>query len=380
MTGKKPPFAANEGSAPSFSRPPGPLLWIFGVLVVLGLTGFSGGIILLVPLFTKAGISNAPQPALPALPITRPPASGTGDFDSRMATAAAMQAREDYAGALVAFADLSRDFPANPKPVERMEMIAALLRSNGFAMTPAKFAALRTALEKAAGSGVVSAQMLLGEQLRSTSPPDSLRYFKEAARSGQTEAMTQAGLMLSNGRGTSAPDLQLAVGWFERASAAGDDDAMTALAECLIYGKGIQKNLPRAVELLQKAAALHHPLALNLLGDLYARGTGVPQNFPQAYKLFSQSAAQGFGDGIANVGALTMRGEGTPADPGKAIAIWKAGIDRGFPSCMVNYAKALESGQGIPADPSLARHWYVRAARGGNEEAIQWCREHKTAF
>lgn len=261
-----------------------------------------------------------------------------------------------------------------------MEMIAALLRSNGFSMTPAKFSALRRALEKAAASGVVSAQMLLGEQLREIAPSDSLRYFKDAARSGQTEAMTQAGLMLSNGRGTSAPDLRLAVGWFERASAEGDADAMTALAECLIHGKGIQKNPQRAGELLQRASALHHPLALNLLGDLHARGIGVPQNYQEAYELFSRSAAQGFGDGIANLGALTMRGEGTRANPAKAIAIWKAGIDRGFPSCMVNYAKALESGQGVPADRDLARYWYILAARGGNEEAIQWCREHKTTF
>ncbi len=378
MNGKKPNLAALERPVPSVIRPRGLLLWIFAGLFLFGFAGFLGGIILLVPLFTGGGTAVAPE--LRTAPVSPEPDSKSGDFDGRMAAAAAMQQREDYAGALLAYAGLSRDFPAERKPGERMEMIAALLRSNGFSMTPAKFSALRRALEKAAASGVVSAQMLLGEQLREIAPSDSLRYFKDAARSGQTEAMTQAGLMLSNGRGTSAPDLRLAVGWFERASAEGDADAMTALAECLIHGKGIQKNPQRAVELLQRASALHHPLALNLLGDLHARGIGVPQNYQEAYELFSRSAAQGFGDGIANLGALTMRGEGTRANPAKAIAIWKAGIDRGFPSCMVNYAKALESGQGVPADRDLARYWYILAARGGNEEAIQWCREHKTTF
>jgi TPR repeat protein len=297
-----------------------------------------------------------------------------------MSAADALQKREDFAGALHAYAEIARAFPSERKPGERMEMIAALLRSNGFVMTPAKFTALRPALQEAAACGVVSAQMLLGEQLRNLSPADSLQYFKAAARSGQTEAMTQAGLMLSNGLGTSAPDMKLAVGWFERAAAEGDTDAMTALGECLILGKGTQKNPRRAAELLRTASAFHHPLALNLLGDLYARGIGVPQNFQEAYELFSRSAAQGFGDGMANVGALAMRGEGTPANPAKAIAIWKSGIEQGFPSCMVNYAKALESGQGIPADAALARHWYIRAARGGNDEAIQWCSDHKTAY
>ncbi len=317
---------------------------------------------------------QSPAPA-PAFPVSK-----SGDFDERMSAADALQKREDYAGALHAYAEIGRAFPADRKPAERMEMIAALLRSNGFVMTPGKFSTLRPALQEAAACGVVSAQMLLGERLRDLSPADSLQYFKDAARSGQTEAMTQAGLMLSNGLGTSAPDMKLAVGWFERAAAEGDTDAMTALGECLILGKGTDKNPRRAAELLRTASAFHHPLALNLLGDLYARGIGVPQNYQEAYELFSRSAARGFGDGMANVGALTMRGEGTPANPAKAIAIWKSGIEQGFPSCMVNYAKALESGQGIPPDAALARHWYIRAARGGNDEAIQWCRDHKTTY
>lgn len=333
----------------------------------------------MIPLFVKPTPpalsipeSAAPEPALPV--------SRSGDFEEQMSAAEALQKRENYAGALHAYAGIDRAFPGDRKPRERMEMISALLRSNGFVMTPAKFAALRPALQEAAACGVVSAQMLLGEQLRNRSPADSLQYFKDAARSGQTEAMTQAGLMLSNGLGTSAPDMKLAVSWFERAAAEGDTDAMTALGECLILGKGTGKNPRRAAELLRTASAFHHPLALNLLGDLYARGIGVPQNFQEAYELFSRSAARGFGDGMANVGALTMRGEGTPANPAKAIAIWKSGIEQGFPSCMVNYAKALESGQGIPPDAALARHWYIRAARGGNDEAIQWCRDHKTIY
>lgn len=353
-----------------------PIFWIFTSLGLVFVTGLLGGVVLMVPLFARETVpkqesreSAAPRPVAPA-----------GEFEEQMNAAAALAKREDYAAALAAYAAIDHRFPDRKQPREKMEMIAALLRSNTFEMTPRKFEALRPSLEEAAACDVVSAQMVLGEQLRSLSPADSLKYFKAAARSGQTEAMTQAGLMLSNGRGTSAPDMKLAVGWFEQGTAAGDTDAMTALAECLIHGKGIQKNPQRAAELLRSASAFYHPRALNLLGDLYARGLGVPQNFEEAYALFSRSAAQGDGDGLANLGALTMRGEGVAADPAKAVAIWKSGIRHGFPSCMLNYAKALESGKGIPHDAALAKHWYLEAARGGNTEAIDWCRKNKVAY
>lgn len=377
MTGKKQPFEPAGPPQPAASQ--SPFFWAFAVLALLCFAGLLGGVFFLVPLFAREGVPPAFPKTQPQTPQPAPPAPPE-DLGEKMKAAANLQDQGDYAGALNVCARAAAEFPENKQPKERMEMIAAFLRSNAFSMTPAKFSTLRPGLEAAAACHVVSAQMLLGEQLRDIAPAESLKYFKQAARGGQTEAMTQAGLMLSNGRGTSAPDMRQAVEWFEKASAEGDTDAMTALAECLIHGKGTQKNPRRAAELLRSASAFHHPRAQNLLGDLYARGLGVPQDFKEAYELFSRSAAQGFGDGMANVGALTMRGEGVPANPARAIEIWKEGIRQGFPSCMVNYAKALESGRGVSPDPALARQWYIRAARGGNTEAIEWCRDKRVSY
>ncbi len=362
------------------AKSPIPFVWIFSLISLTGLAGLIGGGVFLLPLLAREvmpGISKH-QPSGTSAP--EPVNEGLHIGPKQPDPAALLLEREDYAGALNAYAQLQGSASGNLQARAGMERVAALLRSNAFEMTPAKFTALRPSLEEAAAANVVSAQILLGEQLRDRSPAEALKYFQAAAHSGQTEAMTQAGLMLSNGRGTSAPDLRLAVKWFERASAEGDTDAMTALAECLILGKGTPKNPRRAVGLLRSASAFHHPRALNLLGDLYARGIGVTQNYQEAFGYFSRSAAQGFGDGMANVGALTMRGEGVPANPSRAIAIWKEGIRQGVPSCMLNYAKALESGKGMAADAALARHWYVEAARGGNAEAIAWCRDKKIRF
>lgn len=367
------PPSHDPHSAPR-PRAGGWVFWISAALAGVGGAALAGGCFFLIPL-----VAGAPPKSVPIAPA-REAAAPADRWNERLDAAASQLAEEDYAGALAAYAALAADFPDRPEPRARLEMIAALLRSNGFSMTPAKFAALRPGLEAASRHQAVSAQVLLGEQLRDIAPVESLNFFRLAAEAGQTEAMTQAGLMISNGRGAPAKDLKQAVAWFERAAAAGDTDAMTALAECLIHGKGVAASPRRAAELLRAASAFQHPRALNLLGDLAARGIGVPKNPSEAFELFSRSAALGDGDGVANLGALTMEGAGTPADPARAIQIWKSGIARGFPSCMLNYAKALESGRGIPADPARAKHWYREAARGGNADAQEWCRDHRIAY
>ena len=76
-------------------------------------------------------------------------------------------------------------------------MIAARLRSNAVQLTPEKFSILQGPLERAGKHNVLSAQMLLGEWLRKSNPQAALKWFAAAAAQGQTEAMTQAGLMMA---------------------------------------------------------------------------------------------------------------------------------------------------------------------------------------
>ena len=117
--------------------------------------------------------------------------------------------------------------PEGGDPEEEMEMIAARLRSNAVQLTPEKFAMLQGPLEQAAKHNVLSAQMLLGEWLRKSDPQAALKWFAAAAAQGQTEAMTQAGLMMANGLGNDAPDFSAAVAWFQQEQP-GDTDAMVS--------------------------------------------------------------------------------------------------------------------------------------------------------
>lgn len=361
------------------------LAMVLGFVVLLGMIGVSAIIASLLPGFQALAPtpSATPQPTATPIAQTSPlptPEPTLSPLDKLMADAAALQTQEKYGAALQAYAAIATQFPREKKASERMEMIAALLRSNGFSMNAQKFTSLRKPLTIAAGLDVISAQILLGEQLRRAEPAESLKWFSAAAENGQTEAMTQAGLMLANRRGTSAPNLALAVRWFEKASAAGDTEAMAALAECMIYGKGTEKNTQRAIELLGAASAFKNPRAINLLGDLAFRGDGMPQNYPEALRLFTEAADLGDGEAMANLGVLHMRGAGIPANPTKAVSIWKLGSQKNHPACMVNYAKALTGGVGTKANPDEARRWFIEAAILGNIAAMDWCDKNKIPY
>ena len=278
---------------------------------------------------------------------------------------AAEEAKRRYDDAQ-AFENFSRALDASPGmkgPKEEMEMIAARLRSNAVQLTPEKFAVLQEPLELAAKHNVLSAQMLLGEGLRKNNPQAALKWFAAAAAQGQTEAMTQAGLMMANGLGNEAPDFSAAVAWFQQGAAGGDTDAMVSLADCLLHAKGIAKNEAQAVELLRAAAALNHPNAMNMLGDLLKKGVPglLDANVGEAFRLFARAKEMGFLDAQANLGVMYVNGLGVLVDRDRAFGLWKDGAAQGNAMRMFFYAMALEGGLTGAPQPAEARPWYLES-------------------
>jgi TPR repeat protein/serine/threonine protein kinase len=286
--------------------------------------------------------------------------------------------RDDDAGAFENFSRALDASPGKKGPKEEMEMIAARLRSNAVQLTFEKFSMLQGPLEQAARHNVLSAQMLLGEWLRKSDPQTALKWFAAAAAQGQTEAMTQAGLMMANGLGNDAPDFSAAVAWFQQGAAGGDTDAMVSLADCLLHGKGIAKNEAQAVELLRAAAALNHPNAMNTLGDLLKKGIPglLNPNVNEAFRLFARAKEMGFLDAQANLGVMYVNGLGVPVDRHQAFSLWKDGAAQGNAMNMFFYAMALEGGLAGPPQPAEARQWYLEAAKRGNAAAAAWCRRN----
>ncbi len=314
---------------------------------------------------TTPSSTPGPTPSATAEPTPVDP------YQQALTTAEDLEKQDKVAEAILAYAALAEQFPAEKQPHVAMEKLTARARAQK--LSPTDFVALRPALTKAADLNVMSAQMILGERLMQTEPAEALQRFMAAGDNHRnSEAMVNAGQMLAAGTGVEVPDPVEAAQWFTKASKNGNPNGMYALAECKLFRKGVAEDKKGAVELLFAAAALNQPDAMNRLGDLYRKGIpGVLEtNFDEAKSLFTKAQSLGFLDAQANLGVLYIFGQGVPKDAKMAANLFRDGAEKGNALCMLNYAICYDQGVGVTKSPSLAREWLLKAATGGNREAI----------
>jgi len=103
----------------------------------------------------------------------------------------------------------------------------------------------------------------------------------ELAKRGDPRAQVNLGYMLEIGNGVE-PDLQKALGWYEKAAHAGYPTAQYIVGYKYYHGWGYDKDYDRTLEWFNKAAEQNYPPALHFLGNMYANGVGVTRNFEEA--------------------------------------------------------------------------------------------------
>jgi hypothetical protein len=106
-------------------------------------------------------------------------------------------------------------------------------------------------------------------------------------------------------------DLESAVEAWRDAAAAGDLDAVVALAGLYAEGTGLPRDWRAAARLYRQAADTGHKIAQLNLGELYAFGRGVERDLEQAYLWYGLAAEQRSAWAARELAALTQR---LPAD------------------------------------------------------------------
>lgn len=118
------------------------------------------------------------------------------------------------------------------------------------------------------------------------------RLFRIAAKSGESSAAMNLGLMYLNGEGTAA-DPHEARRWFELAAADEHADAINALGSIEFRGLCGLPNHRLAWFLFSEAAELGCPLGLANQARCLASGLGTEQDMQLAYELLEQAEALG---------------------------------------------------------------------------------------
>ena len=303
----------------------------------------------------------------PPIPVPTPPPNPLAEG---LAEAQRLAQSDNTPAAMTALLALARRFPEEQEPRRRLETICARFIRDEKPADREGFERIQVPLEDAAALGIISATVLLAENLRATDAVRALDLYEKAAAAGDVIAMRQGGLLYSNRK--EPGDMARAISWFERGAKLGDAASAYLAGESYLLGKGVARDTAKGLDYLNQAASKDYPAALDRLGDYHYRET---KDYAQALSHFDRARRLDWAPSFGNLGVLYVNGSGVTSDPVAAVALFRQGAEKGDPSSMFYYAQCLEGGVGVDSDSTEARKWYEQAAAKGDPRATDKLRK-----
>jgi TPR repeat protein/serine/threonine protein kinase len=324
-----------------------------------------------------------PAPPAPSTPAPATPPSGPSRQEllkSAVNVAQDLEEKGNWSKSLDAWLAVAKDYPESPVGKNHLETFLNHLRDRPAPISFEEFQNMREQITESAQLGILSAMLLLGDNLRKPEPKTAFQWFASAAEKNDATGLVQYGQMLKKGEGVDAPDPVKAAVAFKAASDQGDVAGQYELGECYLYGRGVPTDEKHAVELLRGAGDAGNTKAMAELGFCYSHALGVPRDFDASFQMYSKAAEKGNLEAGGNLGVLYMNGQGTSPNPKKAADLFEKGAKAGDPFCMALYAQCLEVGKGVPRNSMMASGWFRKAAALGNKNAIDWCDQNSVPY
>jgi hypothetical protein len=178
---------------------------------------------------------------------------------------------------------------------------------------------------------------------------EAVRWYRQAARQGDANAMFNLGAAYYNGEGVNGND-NLAFAWFllssEAGSASGQDAATRTRGE-------------------------HGPAALNeawfTIGKMYATGEDLPRNAELAATWYRKAADRGYSEAKIGLAVLSLN----ISNFGEARHWCEAAAKDRHAGGSFCLGHLYEQGLGVEQSSEEARKWYEEAVKSGNSQAMQ---------
>jgi hypothetical protein len=195
---------------------------------------------------------------------------------------------------------------------------------------------------------------------------EALQLYNRSIRDGDQRALVELGQMYEQGRGV-PKDVRRAVELYERA-AEQSRWARAKLGVLYLEGNEIPKDYEKARRWLQRAAADGNPAARNNLGLMYDRGLGVGVDHAAAADLYLAALRGGNVQARGNLESLFATGRGAP-EGAAALDWYRRGAEAGVMSAQYQLGRIYAKGEIVPRNDELATEWLARAAEQGHPQA-----------
>jgi TPR repeat protein len=224
------------------------------------------------------------------------------------------------------------------------------------------------AYRKAAGLGNAGAMAALGSRLLNGDA--SIRSEKEG-REWLNKAIEAkeytAYLALGDYEEVAKKDLKAALNEYEKGDDAGQIDCTLRRAGAYLSGKGVEKDEPRGVRLLEKAAGSGAAAAHLKLAQI--RLSGDKPDINKGYGHLISAATTGLAEAANELGLFYLSGKLGVADGAAGVAWLTRAAQAGFAPAQNNLGTLFERGMGVQQSFANAGQLYSLAANQGNGPA-----------
>lgn len=133
------------------------------------------------------------------------------------------------------------------------------------------------------------------------------------------------------------------------------------------WGRGVGKDLKKALSLYLEAARLGNQDAQYIAGGMYYRGMGTPKDNSKAFQLLFGAAEKGKSTPESQklLGDFFLQGEFIPQNFTKAVKWYKEAARNGDSDAQVELAFLYYTGQGVNQDFKKSYYWFDKAAHQG---------------
>ncbi|MBI3549642.1 MAG: SEL1-like repeat protein [Elusimicrobia bacterium] len=197
-------------------------------------------------------------------------------------------------------------------------------------------------------------------------------WFDKAARQGHPEArQALAALPSAAPPAPASAEPAEAPASVPAAAEAADADTQFSLYEAHRDGRGVAKDLRKALDWLRKAAEQGYPDAERALGARLVRGDGVTRDAEAGAEWLRKAALKGHLGACQDLAELYRSGDGVPQDFSKSLHWHKTAADRGDPRSQYELGVAYEKGLGVEQDLPEAARWLRLAAGQRHAKAAE---------
>jgi uncharacterized protein len=199
------------------------------------------------------------------------------------------------------------------------------------------------------------------------------KLLTEEAEKGNADAMSAVADFYLAGRGVTA-SAETAVKWLTKGADAGHAPSQTSLAALLYNGTaGVKKDEERAKFLLQAAAESGYASAQyqwGALAEAMVDSKSREPNWKDSRDWYEKAAAQGHPEALLAMVRYHDRGLGAPPNPEKGTEACLAAVKAGSVVAMNEMGVRYQRGTGIRMDGVAAIGWFTIASQNGLQSAL----------